>query len=238
MRLALATVVMYAAVLVQGLAIEREMDAKRLAEDLAPLKSKRLFEPSGTGPDLAGRSIFPQVQGLVAMTYSNGTLACYVQDSGCTAGDTNTADATTFSAMLGYTGQQAVTSVSLLPGWNLAVQKPTDPRGYFNGSSGSIDFGEVTVVEANETPGTYNTNGVSEGGIWKLNLLDGNAMSATWTNSDNTKVKLGFLMDYYGELYACADCAAFNYWQYSDGGAFDGYLYDDIDLYFVPQFQL
>jgi len=52
---------------------------------------------------------------------------------------------------------------------------------------------------------------------------------------DKSKVSLSFLQDpAYGFLYACPDCAAYNQWQYSDFGAFDGYLYDDISLYFVP----
>jgi len=32
------------------------------------------------------------------------------------------------------------------------------------------DAGEVTILNANETPGTYNANGVSEGGIWTLDI--------------------------------------------------------------------
>jgi len=105
----------------------------------------------------------------------------------------------------------------------------TDP------SPGSTDHGLVSILEADETPGTYPSNGGSEGGVWTLNSLDNNFMSATWTYSDNSHAALSFLRDPdSGTLYACPDCAAYNYWQYSDYGAFDGYLYVDIYLYFIP----
>jgi len=115
MILVLATLVLYATALVQAMSIESETNAKRFAQGLAPLKPKRLFEPTRTGANLARRSLIPPVQGVVALAYGNGTLVCFFQVAGCNPiGDTTPVDATTFSAMVGYTGQQDVTSVSLV----------------------------------------------------------------------------------------------------------------------------
>ncbi|KZO92495.1 hypothetical protein CALVIDRAFT_557566 [Calocera viscosa TUFC12733] len=222
MKLALAIFAISAAALVHGLFIGR------------------FFDASGTSAAVNSRAglnaALHDLWGYVAVVSSDDGLVCYMTGPGyCTIGGTNQEDAVTFTAMPIYLGLQAVYSVNLLPGWNLAIQKVSAPRGYFNGSAGSVDSGEISILSANETPGTYNTNGVSEGGIWTIALLGGQ-LTATWTNEDGTQVGLGFLQDpYYGFVYAAPDPAAFNEWQYSDGGADDGYLYNDVSLFFVPE---
>ncbi|KZO92496.1 hypothetical protein CALVIDRAFT_601488 [Calocera viscosa TUFC12733] len=235
MILALATVALYTACLVQGLSIgEQQTNAWRLARGLNPLKPKKFFDATRTGPHLPRQSITGPVPilGYVAVTPGDGSVVCFVADAGCSPGDTTETDGTTFTFDPNYAGLQPITSVDLLPTWQLAIQKNSDPVGHFDGSPGSIDAGPIVILGTHETPGTWASP--SEGGIWQT---DSGFLVATWTNEDGSQVTLGpaFLQDpYYGELYAAADLDAYNQYQYSDGGADDGYLYNTVYLVFVP----